>query len=115
MSLKPASPLNACVTFTYQQGEDGTALRLLPDGEVEPIGPVTANEMGRGWEQYSFERDTENRVLRLKSPDGTTAVFRDNATKYLCVEPDETGATWPVMRHGRPVCIYLCREEREIK
>jgi hypothetical protein len=115
MSQKPTNPLNACVTFTYQLGDDGTAVRLLPDGETEPLDARASDPSARGQGQYSFERDAQNRLLRLASPDGKTEVFRDNATKYLCVLPDETGAMWPVMRHGRPVCIYLCREEREIK
>ena len=40
----------------------------------------------------------------------------DNPTRFLCVEPDpETGAMRPVTKRGRPVYLYLCREEREVR
>jgi hypothetical protein len=43
-------------------------------------------------------------------------LFRDNPTRYLCVEPDaETGQMRPVMKRGRPVFLYLCREDREAR
>ena len=48
--------------------------------------------------------------------DGTVEVWRDNPARFLCVEPDpETGAMRPVVQLGRPVYLYLCREEREVR
>ncbi len=61
-----------------------------------------------------FEHDPAARVFRLTTADGTVEVFRDNPTRYLCVEPDpESGEMRPMMKRGRPVYLYLCREERE--
>ena len=60
-----------------------------------------------------FEHDPAGQVFRLIMADGEVGTFRDNPTRYLCVEPDpETGAMRPVIEHGRPVCLYLCREDR---
>jgi hypothetical protein len=42
--------------------------------------------MARCGEQYSFERDTKHRVLRLTLPDGKTEVFRDSATELVSGE-----------------------------
>ncbi len=65
---------------------------------------------------FTFEHDAVQRVFRLTAPDGTTEVFRDNPTRYLCLAPDtETGETRPVMKRGKPVYLYLAREEREIR
>ena len=63
---------------------------------------------------FAFEHDPDRKVFRLTALDGSTEVFRDNSTRYLCVAPDEkTGAMRPVMKHGRPVYLHLCRQERE--
>jgi hypothetical protein len=61
-----------------------------------------------------FEHDPAGRVFRLTAADGTARIFRDNRTRYLCVEPDpETGEMRSMVKRGRPVSLYLCREERE--
>jgi hypothetical protein len=84
----------ASTTSTYTYGVDGPP----------PAPPVR------------FEHDPAGRVFRLTAADGTVEVFRDNPTRYLCVEPDrETGEMRPVMKHGRPVYLHLCREEREVR
>jgi hypothetical protein len=63
-----------------------------------------------------FEHDPAARVFRLTTADGTVELFRDNPIRYLCVEPDpQTGAMRPMTRRGRPVYLYLCREERETR
>jgi hypothetical protein len=63
---------------------------------------------------FTFEHNREKRVFTLTGADGKTQHFRDNPTKYLMVETDgENSATRPVTQQGRPVIIYLCREERE--
>jgi hypothetical protein len=63
---------------------------------------------------FKFEHNREKRVFTLTGPDGKTQHFRDNPTTYLMVEPDsENGAMRPATKQGRPVIIYLCREERE--
>jgi hypothetical protein len=64
---------------------------------------------------FTFEHNREKRVFTLTGPDGKTQHFRDNPTKYLMVESDgENGAMRPATEQGRPVIIYLCREEREL-
>ena len=79
------------VTYTYTYGPD------------DPPPP-----------RYRFEHDPAARVFRLTAADGTVEAFRDNPTRYLCVEPDpESGEMRPVVKRGRPVYLHLCREERE--
>src|SRR5262249_52790175 len=66
--------------------------------------------------QVAVEHVREKGVFRLTAPDGKTEVFRDDATRYLVVEPDpETGEMTPVIRGGQPKFLYLCREEREVR
>src|SRR5262245_57635503 len=56
-----------------------------------------------------FEHDPAARVYRLAAADGTIEVFRDNPTRYLCVEPDPDGGEMrPVTKGVRPVYFYLC-------
>jgi hypothetical protein len=63
---------------------------------------------------FTFEHDKEKRVFVLTWADGEVEVFRDNATRYLVVEPDsEPGELRPKLTYGRPTFLYLCREERE--
>jgi hypothetical protein len=63
---------------------------------------------------FTFEHDAAQGVFRLRMADGTVEVFRDKPARYLCVEPDPTGVMKPVTKYGRPVILYLCREEREV-
>ena len=57
---------------------------------------------------FRFEHDPKARVFRLTTAEGTVEVFRDNPTRFLCVEPDpETGAMRPV-RSGAGPCTYTC-------
>ncbi|MHB1561756.1 MAG: hypothetical protein ACYC61_30270, partial [Isosphaeraceae bacterium] len=61
-----------------------------------------------------FEHDPAGRVFRLTGADGTVEVFRDSPVRYLRVEPDpDAGAMRPVIKHGRPEYVWLCREELE--
>ena len=63
---------------------------------------------------FTFEHDKQKRLFVLTGPDGKTEHFRDNPTRHLMVEPDpETGEMRPVIEHGQPAYVYLCREERE--
>ena len=64
---------------------------------------------------FRFEHDAAHGVFRLTFSDGTVEVFRDKPARQLRVEPDETGEMRPVVKHGRPVYLYLCREEREVR
>jgi hypothetical protein len=62
-----------------------------------------------------FDHDQQKRLFTLTDPGGKTEHFHDNPARYLMVEPDpETGAMRPVVKNGRSVIIYLCREEREV-
>ena len=88
------------VTYTYDV--DGSVCRFAAgDGpERDPLGGAI------DWITYEvstpppvrFEHDPEARVFRLTTADGTVEVFRDNPTRYLCVEPDpqQHGAMRPV-------------------
>jgi hypothetical protein len=64
---------------------------------------------------FDFTHDKEKRLSVLTWPDGRTERFRDNPARQLVVEFDrKTGEPRPVTTNGRPVYMYLCREEREI-
>ena len=63
---------------------------------------------------FNFEHDKQKRLFILTGPSGKAEHFRDNPARQLMVEPDpETGEMRPVIKHGKPAFIYLCREERE--
>jgi hypothetical protein len=63
-----------------------------------------------------FVHDEQKKLFVLTMPDGTTEYFRDRPARQLLVEPDpETGELKPVINRGRPVYLYLCREEREVR
>jgi hypothetical protein len=78
--------------------------RVTYTSEVKPEPP-----------SFKFEHNREKCVFVLTDSDGKTGYFRDNSAKYLMVEADGVGgAMCPVTKYGRPVVIYLCREEREL-
>ena len=63
---------------------------------------------------FSFDHDRTRGLFVVTQPDGTTELFRDNQVRYLVVEPDpQTGELRPAVKYGRPVYLYLCREQRE--
>ena len=63
---------------------------------------------------FSFNHDRTRGLYAVTKPDGTTELFRDNPVRYLVVEPDpQTGELRPAVKYGRPVYLYLCREQRE--
>jgi hypothetical protein len=63
---------------------------------------------------FTFAHDMAKGVFVVSNHDGTTERFRDNPARQLLVERDpETGELRPAVKHGRPVYIYLCREQRE--
>ena len=114
MSDTLANP--SMVTYEDAEGK-ATEIRDAPSLDP-PIGHrVTVYEYRyeRPAAAFGFEHDAANGLFRLTSADGTVEVFRDKPTRHLCVEPDEAGAMRPVTRHGRPVFLYLCREEREVR
>jgi hypothetical protein len=66
-------------------------------------------------ESFAFEHDKDKRVFRLTDAEGNAEYFRDNPEGYLVVEPDpETGEIWPARKCGKPMLIYLCREDLEL-
>lgn len=61
---------------------------------------------------FSFAHDRTKCVFIITKRDGSTELFRDNPVRYLVVEPDpQTGELHPVSKCGRPVYLYLCREQ----
>jgi len=102
-----------CATYTYNEDgrliaiTDAAGRRELPADPAGPIPPPPPS--------FTMAHDLEKRVFLLTGPDGTTEVFRNNPTRYLSVAPDpQTGEMRPVMKHGRPTYLWLCREEREV-
>jgi len=58
----------------------------------------------------------EKGVFAVTGPDGNAGYFRDKPARYLVVELDpETGQFVPVMKRRRPVLLWLCREERDVR
>ncbi len=63
---------------------------------------------------FSFAHDHIKGVFIITRPDGSIELFRDNPVRYLVVESDpQTGELRPTAKSGRPVYLYLCREQRE--
>jgi hypothetical protein len=68
--------------------------------------------------RVEVEHNREKRVFIVTDPGGKPAYFRDQPARFLVVEPDddddaEPGAMKPVLKHGEPTVLYLCREEWE--
>ena len=62
--------------------------------------------------QFSFDHDRAKGLYVVTQPDGTTELFRDNAVRYLVVEPDpQTGELRPAVKYGR--CISTCAASSE--
>jgi hypothetical protein len=62
---------------------------------------------------FSFAHDQPKGLFIVTGADGTTALSPDKPVRYLVVEPDpQTTALHPATKHGRPVYLYLCREQR---
>jgi hypothetical protein len=89
---------------------------MNPEREsVSHITTITYDARAPSRPAYQFEHDGENSNFRIRRPDGGAEVFRDKPVRYLVVEPDaETGGMTPVVEHGQPTCLYLCRAEREV-
>jgi hypothetical protein len=86
-------------TFTYEATSRLGSISG-PDSETEPRPPA-----------FRAEHDQEKRVFRITGPDGQTTEFHDRAVRFLVVEPyPETGQVEPIILHGKPKVIYLCRE-----
>jgi hypothetical protein len=63
---------------------------------------------------FSFTHEQAKGLFVLTTRDGKVEQFRDKPTRFLVVEPDpETGELRPAVKHGEPVYLYLCWEERE--
>ena len=102
--------------YTYDYGTRLTEVRELTGEAYRELQERIAACPDPAPPPFRFEHDPEARVFRLTAPDGSVEVFRDNPTRFLCVEPDpQTGAMRAVTKYGRPVYLYLCREEREVK
>jgi hypothetical protein len=102
------------VAFIYEYSSDNRIAMRCERRRFPRLTDDTDQANSRA-ERLKFEHDTQKRLFVLTGPDGKTERFRDNPTRYLVVEPDpETGAMRPVIMHGEPSYIYLCREEREV-
>jgi hypothetical protein len=112
-SLDPLVPGFAVTAFAY-------------DGRPRLVEMRTAGERGCG-AVYRREPPAPYRLeshhppdgrLHARTAEGDTEHWRDNPTRYLLAEPDgesEKGMMKPVLKHGRPVYPWLCREEREAR
>jgi hypothetical protein len=98
-----------CTTYTYNDG------RLIAIADAAGRREVAAAPTSPPPPSFALAHDLDKRGFLLTGPDGKTEVFRDNPTRYLSVAPDpQTGEMKPVIKHGRPTYLWLCREEREV-
>ncbi len=99
--------LSRTTTYTYDgQGRRRYALGENGQGSV----PHAAPPFPLDWEHIPDKR------LFALTADGSTEYWSDNPTRYLVVETDPaTGEIKPVLKRGRPVYLWLCREEREAR
>jgi hypothetical protein len=82
---------------------------------VSHITTITYDAPAPSRPTHQFEHDRENGIIRIPWDDGRVEVFREKPVRHLVVGPDaETGDMTPVVKHGRPTYLYLCREEREV-
>ena len=107
-------PESRVTVYTYESGGGLASIEELTGEEFQRRqDPLEASDDPP---PFRFEHDRAARVFRLTAADGTVEVFHDNPTRYLRVEPDpQTGSMRPVKKHGRPVYLYLCRDEREAR
>jgi hypothetical protein len=100
------------VTFSFDGS--GSMLTLeAADGRVAARG--RSHPAKEAPSTFSFHHNKQKGVFVVTGADGKVQHFRDNPTRYLLVEPDpETGEVKPLTDNGKPVCVYLCREEREV-
>jgi len=97
------------MTTTYVYDGPGQVASVLGENGQ---GPTThaAPPSPPHWEHIPDKR------LFALTAEGNTEYWRDNPTRYLVVEPDPTtGTIEPVLKRGRPVYLWLCREEREAR
>jgi hypothetical protein len=94
---------------------DACARWPAPVSRESALGVITYTyETPKEPKDCSFQHAKANGMLVITSPDGKTELFRDNPVRYLVVEPDpQTGELRPAVKHGQPVYLYLCREQRE--
>jgi hypothetical protein len=61
---------------------------------------------------FRVEHDKSKGLFVLTHSDGQVETFRDKPVKHLLVEPyPATGEMRPVVKHGAPSVIYLCRAD----
>jgi hypothetical protein len=70
--------------------------------------------------EWGWEHLPDKRLYALTEPEGegdrNTEYWRDYPIRYLVVEPEpETGKLRPSLKHGKPVYLWLCREEHEVR
>jgi hypothetical protein len=112
----PASDHGQVTTYTYDAGGrvvhvsgcDSLSCAWVP-GPPLPSAP-----------EWAWEHLPEKRLYALTEPEGegdrNTEYWRDNPTRYLVVEPDpESGKMRPSLKYGKPVYLWLCREERDAR
>jgi len=93
-------------TYSYDRGSNLTTVTYQ-------YGPIPDSP---GPPAFQWEHLHEKRLFALTGPDGKTEHWRDNPTRYLVVERDPTAGTFePVLKRCKPVWIWLCREEREVR
>jgi len=105
------TPERPAATYTY---DEAGRLHLPLEWTSEPRITTYAYWVQQQPPSFTLDHDQQKRVFRLTLPEGKTECFRDNPTRYLVVEPDaESGEFRPATQHGKPMYLYLCREERE--
>jgi uncharacterized protein YifE (UPF0438 family) len=114
MSSRSASPpREPGLSCTYDDGNRSDEMHEIANSFEDCITTYTykIKPLKRS---SRFVQDRQKRLLTLTHSDGTVEHVRDYPAGLIAVEPDpETGEMHPVTKHGEPVYVYFCREERE--
>jgi hypothetical protein len=100
-----------------QSSRDAAGRYVLSHKITDSTGVITTYVCSLQEEpmRFSFTHEQAKGLFVLTAREGNVARFRDKPTRFLVVEPDpETGELRPAVKHGEPVYLYLCREEREL-
>jgi hypothetical protein len=108
-----SGPRLAVTTYSYDARGRLTEIQTPGEGGCDAIyrfDPPIPCPVAHQWGHLADKR------LYALTAEGKTEYWRDNPTRYLVVEPDaESGMMKPALKHGRPVYLWLCREERETR
>jgi hypothetical protein len=108
---KPANPMNP---WPFGSEFGAAAITTYTYDFASSVLPLCDPATGERRDEFTFSHNQAKGEYLLSVPDGTVERFRHIPARYLVAEPDpNSGSIGPAVRHGLPVYLYLCREQRE--